>query len=82
MKHKIISAIAIAALLYVGFAYATEEGLGFARGRGCQGNINNAQMMFQPVYQDLDANADGQVTEQEHALFREKRQATRPWLSC
>lgn len=80
MKRKLIFIIAILASLYVGFAYAAGQNLG--QGRGCQSNNNNAAMLYQPDFAELDVNADGQVNKQEFTLFRSERQANRPGRGC
>ena len=76
MKSKVVSVLAL--LLLAFFAFSEVSARGFGRGAGCAGYGNWQARMFQPSYQELDINADGQVTKQEHMLFREKRQANRP----
>lgn len=82
MKRKLVSlSLSLLLLLvFAGFSQISARGFGhgWGHGWGCPSYCNAQQRMYQPSYQDLDANADGQVTEQEHALFREKRQASRP----
>jgi len=76
MQGKIISVAAFIVLVFTGLS--TVNARGFGPGPNCQGCVYPNQARSQVAFQDLDANADGFISQQEHVLFRTNRQASRP----
>ena len=76
MQGKIISVVAFVVLVFTGLSIVNARG--FGPGPNCLGSAYPNQARSQVTFQDLDANADGFISEQEHVLFRANRQASRP----